>query len=265
MGRARKRRFRGVWFPNLGTAGPGADIDDDDVGLFIQFTLPTVAQGATFPSQTFVTPLTFDLIDEEQAVEGADYLSDLIGSEYVLRRIVGDCFVSRDITFNSGASAAAVLVRAGFFVARQADSTQGENLPIGANTDAELRENYSPSNVATIREPWIWRKTWILGNNGRTPAGGDPVIDGLNRHPATNTQYNGAMSNSRIDAKTLRRVGQDDRLWFAITARAVSTVWTGEGANPFTAEINTTGTVVKALLDYRLFGSLRKAKQQGRF
>jgi len=63
-------------------------------------------------------------------------------------------------------------------------------------------------------------------------ASADPIIAAVNNFPPNNTLYNGAMSNSRIDAKTIRRVGQDDRLFFVATARGLNPQFAGEGFTP---------------------------------
>jgi len=265
---ARRRRSRGVWFPNLGTSsGDPENVDDDDQGVFFQFIMPSVPNGGAFATQQIILPLTFDSIQEDEADEINTSLSDLVGSEYVLRRIVGDVFLARDTSFNQGATYAAIRVGCGFFVARQADVGQSRDRPIGAETAAESRENYSVLGTSTVREPWIWRKTWILGNAGRVSASADPIIAAVNNFPPNNTLYNGAMSNSRIDAKTIRRVGQDDRLFFVATARGLNPQFAGEGVHPFINDqgITVTATGIEGVLDYRLFGSLRRARQVGRF
>jgi len=56
------------------------------------------------PTQQIILPLTFDSIQEDEADEINTSLSDLVGSEYVLRRIVGDVFLARDTSFNQGAN-----------------------------------------------------------------------------------------------------------------------------------------------------------------
>jgi len=174
---ARRRRSRGVWFPNLGTSsGDPENVDDDDQGVFFQFIMPSVPNGGAFATQQIILPLTFDSIQEDEADEINTSLSDLVGSEYVLRRIVGDVFLARDTSFNQGATYAAIRVGCGFFVARQADVGQSRDRPIGAETAAESRENYSVLGTSTVREPWIWRKTWILGNAGRVSASADPSL-----------------------------------------------------------------------------------------
>lgn len=259
----RRRKSRGTWFPNLGTIGPASNPDDDDQGLWFQFVLPAVVAGGGFATQTLVLPLTFDSIREDDADELDTNLADLIGSEYVLRRIVGNLFFSRDTATNATASTnaggyKAVKISAGFFVSRQADDSQNRDLPIGAQTADEIRENYSPSQNAVVREPWIWRRTWILGR---------PDITGVNSSPQTfpssNVDYNGSASNQYVDARTVRRVGQDDRLFFVAAARGLGSSF----IDPFVNELAVTvqATSIKGHLDYRLFGSLRKARPQGRF
>jgi len=63
-------------------------------------------------------------------------------------------------------------------------------------------------------------------------ASADPIIAAVNNFPPNNTLYNGAMSNSRIDAKTIRRVGQDDRLFFVATARGLNPSLQEKGFTP---------------------------------
>lgn len=261
MARARRRR-KGTWFPNLGTAGPGEEIDDDDLGVWGSVPVGAVGLGNNFTTTTLVVPLTFDAIEEDNLDEQTDRLGDIIGSEYMLRRIVGDLYVARSFARDANAAGGppAIKVSAGFFVARQADSTQSLDQPIGSNTASELRENYSPSQASIVREPWIWRKTWILGRSTFTATVG--AVPAPFSFTENNVNYNGALSNSRVDAKTIRRVRQDDRLWFAIAARGLNANW----ANPFVNEVLATGAAtVEFHLDYRLFGTLMRAKNRGAF
>jgi len=98
-------------------------------------------------------------------------------------------------------------------------------------------------------------------------ASADPIIAAVNNFPPNNTLYNGAMSNSRIDAKTIRRVGQDDRLFFWPPLVASTPSLQEKGVHPFINDqgITVTATGIEGVLDYRLFGSLRRARQVGRF
>lgn len=259
----RRRKSRGVWFPNLGTAGPGEAADDDDYGAYFQFTLPAVALGGSLLSQTIVVPLTFDKIREDEADQNTTNMADLIGSEYLLKRIVGGLYIGRDVAMVADVAGTYDFVQctAGFFVARAADETQDADRPIGSATVDELRENYSPGTNSTVREPWIWHRRWILGRDGISAAGTPNVQSASFSFPPSNVLYTGSASNHRIDAKTLRRVGQDDRLFFALTVRGLGNNW----AAPNVATSSVVETGVNAHLEYRLFGQLRRAKASGRF
>lgn len=267
----RRRRRKVFWFPNLGTVGPAGAEDDDDYGLYIQQTFDT----GGVASSVFVTDLTFDRPIEED--EGSDTLrlSSVVGGEYILRRIVGNCFVGKTSGVGATADAekAIVMVTAGFFVARAEDSTQEDisaRQPIGAETLAELRENYSPASVSTIREPWIWRKRWILGN--ANPAGTANFVngtrDGFLSAPPNNMGYPSKHTDQSIDCKTIRRVGNDNRLWFVLTSRILNAgSWLGEGASPFQPAVGTAqaGGFVHCHLDYRLLGHLTRTRSTGTF
>lgn len=270
----RRRRAGGTWFPNLGTVGPEGDQDDDDYGRFFSLTLAGGGPGGLgAQSSTVFLDLTFDNPIEDEAQSQTDTrtsLADLIGSEYILKRIVGKLFVSADSQVQSlgGGSYLAALITAGFFVARAEDSsdeTIGDPRPIGAETLDEARENYSPAVVSTIREPWIWRRRWILGNAKRRADAGtsDTTVaqSGLVEYPSTTAGYGDIMSGPFIDAQTIRRVSQDDRLWFSMGARLLG----GDFANPFGSVDTIQAMTLQVHLDYRIFGRLVKAQNRGAF
>lgn len=261
---AKRRRRRGTWFPNLGTAGIEGNVRDDDSGLFAELV---ITPGNSQQSTIFITDLTFDSPVEEEAISTSDSpnkktLADIIGSEYILRRIVGKVFVGLDlITQGATLPTQAVLVTCGFFVAREADNQLGAAFaqPVGAASADEALQNYSPSSVSTVREPWIWRRRWILGQAGISF--GSPVASAGAMFPQTNAQYGSVMDGPHIDAKTIRRVSQDDRLWFVTAIRNLGPNF----ADPFGSVDLNIDTHVKLHLDYRLFGNLMKAKNHGAF
>lgn len=271
----RRRRRKVFWFPNPGTNGPGADVDDDDYGIFITQNLDI----GQVTSNVFITDLTFDRPLEEDADVGRDRLQSVVGGEYILRRIVGNCFVSRGVDAGGPAiinQKPPVMVTAGFFVARSEDSTSeeaGAARPIGAETAAEQRENYSPGSLSTVREPWIWRKRWILGNPGSVPQNlGNTVLNnsvlGLETYPPNNALYPSKHTDASIDARTIRRVSNDNRLWFVVACRVLnSNVWVGEGASPFDVEsgASSDGVFVATHLDYRLLGHMTRTRSTGTF
>lgn len=259
MARTRRRR-RGTWLPNLGTLGPEGIPDDDDQGVFLQLN---IAAGEV-DTKTIVVPLTFDLSDEDSDLQDETSLSDIIGSEYIIQRIVGSIYVSRQTAITTNVVADCVKASCGLFVARQTDSTIDANIPIGANDATELRESYSPSNVATVREPWMWRRTWLLGNQAQAALNSNTIVtinaNGAN-YPPTNVGYGNYMNGSGVDVRSKRRVRQDERLWFVAAVRAINGF---DWVNPF-VNVATANTRTLFHFDYRIFGNLVKAQQRSSF
>lgn len=236
----RRRRSRGTWLPTLGTqlSEDGDAFNVTGLHGSIPITLGTDApliNGA-------VLPVTFDVPHEDPTA--GDSLADIVGSEYLLKRIVGKCFVSFDPAGTDDFDGC--LVSCGFFVARAESLSQAGSPaePIGVqNLSAiEWAATYNPLSQETMREPWIWRRTWILG---------------LSQYPPNNALYGSVMDGPHIDAKTTRRISNDDRLWFAIGAIPMPLNLPGAEGSP-------TNNVFYDI-DYRLFGSLRKAKTHGAF
>jgi len=267
----RRRRSRGTWFPTIGTAVG----ESNEVANGRQFVI-TFAPGSA-DMLTAISPVTHD-----QPFEGDDAptapqdfsLADILGSEYVLQRIVGKFFATRrGVTSDTSGTDVnpAVLVGAGFFVARANDAAVGGGIdtPIGSATEAERRDNYSPLEADTVREPWIWRRTWLLGTANRgfilNPALGTPTApfspsNTLTQEkagfPASTSLYGSVADGPHIDSKVKRRVSQDNRLWLAISA----VPW------PLGSETSAVDALtVPGYVDFRIFGSLRKAKGSSAF
>lgn len=251
-----KRRRRGTWFPNLGTANAeGQDIADDSAGVWA--SLIPEGNGAT---EVFITPLTFDhFVDEGAQSEGnaPRSLADFQGSEYLLQRIVGKLFLAFD-QLGAAGTAQGVLVTAGFFVAREDEHAgTADPFPIGGLTNGDRVAQYALDNTGHITEPWIWRRQWILGNNALSSSGSSL---GVTRFPPTNTFMGSVLDGPHLDAKTKRHVHREDRLWFQVAARYLNFNW----ADPFNVDV-TTRNVLNMHLDYRLFGTLLKARNTGTF
>lgn len=261
-----RRRSRGTWFPNIGSQ-IGA-LPDATAGRQFALLLPVNSTEII----TGIFPLTMDVPQEgDNLTTATDTLSDIIGGEYVLQRIVGKCYIERQFVTNAATGRdnnPAVLVAAGFFVARANDESVGggEDTPIGSATEAERRDNYSPLEVDTVREPWIWRRTWILGNAGsgqqlNVETGGvsfaiPATIPSVAAYPRSTALYGSVADGAHIDSRVKRRVSQDNRLFFAVSAKSFPI--TVETAN---AEILS----IVGYLDFRIFGSLRKARNSSAF
>jgi len=256
----RRRRTRGTWLPTFGTNLEQPNETSAIItGLDFEDSVSIDIEGPTLGCQIF--PLTTDYPAEDNAnLDPASPMSNFIANEYVLRRIVGKIFAKFNNSPSGGSTNPVwdkVLCGAGFFVARAdgAGSAQGGQAPIGTDNAVQAwNSQYNPLHASTMREPWIWRRTWIL----QDPLGSD-LTDGTWGFPRCIGGYGQASSldSGHVDAKTIRRVGNDDRLWFAWASIPWPLTIDGEEA------IDTAS--IEVHLDYRLFGSLRKAKGKGAF
>jgi len=200
-------------------------------------------------------------LDAPRETQSDDFtLADVLGSEYLLRRIVGKVNILHVGTDETPIYA---LVCAGFFVARA--DPENAFYPLGAGTNVittpDENRSFSPLEQETQREPWLWRRSWILGNSGvpRTFNNVAGTVDAApwDIIPPCSMKYGSVLDGPHLDAKTLRRVGQDDRLYFAIS----SVRWPVSN----TPDPQQENGIIVYHVDYRLFGTLRKAKQTGRF
>lgn len=266
----RRRRKKYTWFPNIGSSAV-LELVDPFQQLLFQVTLPP--DGSI---TTLVNPVTIDTPLEGTDISADDQLSEIIGNDYVIERIVGKVFLSCDQPADDSPAAIfpkTALIACGFFVARANDSGSGGGLstPIGSATPQERTANYGPLSLDTVREPWMWRRTWILSTGRASAAAGpaknvpfSPLLDltggSSSFPPTTNIEAGSALDGPHIDVKSVRRVRQDERLWFAVSARVLDNEWAG------IERPNTTGAeMVSGVLDYRVLGALRKAKNSSTF
>lgn len=256
----RRRKGSHTWFPNLGTNQAGT-VEWSGRSLFL--TVPPGGQ-----QEVFSMPLTFDSpLDEPADVETS--LADIVGSEYLIKRLVGKVHAEYIPQRIGGAGqwsinlAPAVRLTCGFYVAR-ADHTDPE-FPIGGNTttvagEAEALESYNPQSNAAIRESWMWRRTWVLSNAiwflegvdstefPGTGGGGEGAS-----FPPNTARYTSVADGPHFDVKSARRVAKDERLFFA-------TAVTNYPIGLVIEAIPIQSAQVRLELDYRILGSLRKAQ-----
>lgn len=272
----KRRRTKYTWFPVRGSAGP-AETGDDFSGLAANLSVPP--DGST---TIVISPMVPDVPLEGDDInnDAPGQLVQAIGQEYIVERIVGKCFTTVTAPADDPPAAIfpkSVLVVAGIFVARANDSAAagGQNTPVGSASIGEALENYSPSSVDAIREPWMWRRAWVL-NTGRNqpnfvtpqaPFGatvnntgglltvGAPTIN-------SNLHYGSVLDGPHVDVKSVRRIGNDERLWFVITARTLDIRLQSIGQATPNALID---SGVAVYFDYRVLGALRKAKNHSSF
>lgn len=209
---AKRRAPRVVWLPpdrfnGIGsTPGSGATVGTQTGVKRVLTTIP----GGAGSAHTEVIPVVQDnQIDTALLVGGT--LADYEGSAYRLRRIVGKIFVGLHQDESAGQSTE-VVVTAGLIILRT-HQVAGVVVPLNATV-----EEYSTQMLQNWADPWIWRRTWVLGNIPmETAAGGFPF------YSETNTSGSGsAVDGPHVDAKTARIVGPEERLFLVVTGQSVN-------------------------------------------
>lgn len=266
-----RRRRRFTWLFSNGTALEGREGIADFVATPFTLALDVDEQNdithEILPLNPFDQPVepepTINVLGPTPQVT----LADILGSEYVTERIVGNCWA---VAANTAGPAAGqtnnVLVAVGIFVAR-ADGTN-VNRPIGpdpalaAGLDERSR-SYNPLDAETQREPWMFRRCWMLSSrqnsvniNQVTAATSMPLQ--RTSFPITTAGYHGLWTGPFFDVKSKRRIRQDDRLWLVLSAQLVPPPAVAPAVPPSTVR-------VEATFDFRILGALRKARQTSTF
>lgn len=264
----RRRRFKGTWLPNIGivnaipTRAPTAGRE----------MVVTIGAGSN-EVVGGVVPIIMDEPQEPDTFTPDIPLAYFTANEYSIRRIVGKCWIQARAdwkatsTANLNSSSPCALVTSGLFVARAGTediSATNPDVPIG--WVAEGAFSYNPDIPNAIREPWIWRRQWVIGNPSITnQLWQNMTVDpGITRPmlawdlPANNFIGRAVADGPHIDAKTRRRVGNDDRLWWCVFAQNFPR--DTDATNDYTVDLN-----LDCHLDVRVFGALRKARNRGNF
>lgn len=242
----RKRRNRGTWMPNLGHLESTGEDTAQYADLRLELGNVPAAGGqgaAVLPPIPLVPDFT-----EEQTASGSAQLRDQVsGQSWLLQRIVGKLHlkVLNIEAYVAGASWPNLIVTAGFLVARSIDGDQ-------AQIDL-LSEEHDPQDRRNTMNPWIWRRTWMLGNPAALAVPGRTF-------PLTSTpQYGSVADGPHIDSKVKRFISREHRLWFTMSAR---------GYDPLDLEMTSLEPFqprAVGILDYRIFGSLRNQKNSSSF
>lgn len=229
----RRRKFRGMWLPpdpydsvvagvnpitnpsqNIikysilqapNIAGSGANVSIALIGDWNEGTIPGQAPSGTGVPQGTIADLA-------------------IG--YSLRRVVGKLFVSVEQDNVTQDATSTWCVTAGLIV-RRVDAA-GE--PVEVDQFADSYES--------ARDPWLWRRNWILQNSGATPAG----TWKSHIYPGATWNYHSLGDASHIDAKTRRTVKAEERLYMSVSAIALD------------GNDDQTTTGINILWDFRFFG-----------
>jgi len=258
--RSFRRRARPLWFPPLGVNFTvGEDTTRSGASTFL---LEVPNNGAI----AFIEfPLTFDFGQERTLAFAnnttpTETLASLMNSAWRVRRIVGDIFAAYSpggtaANDQSGVTPPGCLFTAGFMV-RKVDDT---GLPMGSNVDALNGDDYD--------DPWVWRRTWLLGQDAFSLRDGGNLTTGrpfsgvgvynqetqwpFTYFPRTNVQYGYKDGGSRVDQKTNRIIGPEDRLMIHFAAKALPIQSVPYNGAP--------RSVVAGVYDLRLLGFMARA------
>lgn len=208
----RRRKQSVVWLPLDTTNRLGTDevtaVGSDPSWLILGQDVP--------PFSTPVDPVVTiaPLVkDEPQGVSTASSsLSDLEGSAYRLRRIVGKIFIQcSQFSGAEGGAATKILTTCGIIVLRVDEA----GLPLSNATP----EQYDVNALDAVRDPWIWRRSWGLGSNGQPDD--EPPRDLTPAFPPSNVYYGSALDGPHIDAKTARLISDEERLFLVWSSIAL--------------------------------------------
>jgi len=283
----RRRKTRYTWLPADGTLntkdlGGGNTLEQELLAFSGSFQLTA----GNSVSDGFTSSVIADFPRNDDDTTN-NSMADTIGSEYFLKRIVGKVFVEANVQgggqdqFLAAQDTPSFLVTFGMFVAPYDYQKSGPEVglpdisrPVGTLASADLvnAPQYNPQLVGTAREPWIWRRSWLLNPFGNLwPRGGtvaDPFENGIRINanqqggaasfPPNNAWYPGVLDGPHIDAKTARRIRKHERLWLSFAGCQYPE---GSVLDPDHFQ----NATMRFVLDVRCLGALRKSRNRSSF
>lgn len=212
--RSFKRRKRaGLWLPPdpYDTVVAGLDVITSPTQNIIKTAFLNLPNAQGFGGNDSI-PLVGDFNEYGIAGVGSNPLSPGVSladltQGYSLQRVVGKLFLGiAERTFVTEGAASTWFFTAGIIVRRVDD-----------NGDPVQQDGFADSYDAA-RDPWLWRRQWILKNPAATPAGAIKNIP----WPQHNAQYGGGTwDGPHVDQKTRRTVKSEERLFLDISAVAL--------------------------------------------
>lgn len=204
----RRRKPRVVWLPPTGQQiNGGLTAGEQYSGGF--FVGKVVLGGNHNPTISFplVTDNPSPNLSQALSVWRSGALTEDLEFGYRLRRIVGKIHVGtqHDETSNPSTRSNFISVTAGIIVRRVDD--------IGNAVATDV----STQDIQNNRDPWIWRRNWLLGTQ-HFLLDPDPMSS-FNLLPTNNvTAYGGGNHDAaHLDQKTARRVGPEERLFLDVS------------------------------------------------
>lgn len=246
----RRRKARVLWMPNFGSQTrtdttptfPGTNNAGFDFQLSTNISDPTTMSFGLIrdnPESASETGAPLNVIQKQ----GLNLSSD---TAWRCRRIVGKLFLSAGFTTpdaQGNPPADAILLNCGIIVRRVDD----DGNPLAAGVDQDV------GSLQNNRDPWIWRRDYILGHGMVTdvPNFGQTNLNvqGRQSFPRTNAEYGSVKDGPHIDQKTNRVIGQEERLFFNLTATVLPL---------FDADNTRAAPIVYMCMQYRIIGQVFK-------
>lgn len=213
---AKRRGPRVVWLPvsreNRINATGAATSGLQNAGFAVALDVPTPD---TPDGVTLAIPVVADNPQNLALTGNVTTLSDIENSGYRLRRIVGKIVV-QVAQVTEATLWKHCQITCGFIILRV--GPDGQPLTFASTPDA-----YSVASIDSNSDPWIWRRSFWLGNNAAIISAG---VSGENFAfwPETNLTAGSALDGPHVDQKTARIIGPEERLFFVATGVGLDSV-----------------------------------------
>lgn len=235
----RRRRNRSTWFPVVPTyVGEGSGIG------YTWFQYGQILPATYAASQAIATPLVPDTtITPEQTDGQYSSLRDFVeGQTWTCERVVGSIFCHCNNSTELGVGA---LICCAALAVLPIDVSDGSD----PDVPELLNDDYQPLAAQNAYNPWLWRRTWLLGNPGLADTQEFAFL------PTSNTYYGDMRSGTHLDTKGTKRSIQREQRLFLVTQIGSANL----GVDP------DNGTNVHWTYDLRILGGMRTAKNRSTF
>lgn len=191
----RRRRQRVLWAPTFQPAVP--------FELAIDTASPTRAYLTIIEGDDPINTATSGLYPGTPNY----WLGLALNQGYVVKRIVGKLHVATEQ--DPGLPQfTAVSVKAGIFVER-----------VDETGTIQTESAWDMFSEVSSQKRWLWRRSWILGNQAATGVVDPPLLSSYFDYPSCNSEYGSIQDGPHIDWKGGARVAYEERLFLTVQAK----------------------------------------------
>lgn len=236
----RRRKTKVVWLPGTNAfSADSAAIAAPNTTTW-QLQTSSIFGSIAGDHTAFEIPVTLDG-SQSDPLNATSSLADIESSGYRLRRVVGKVYILIAQSINDDTTAV-FGVTAGLMVRRTGTGGAASLAQLAPAVAGENGSELNPGLIDNSMDPWVWRRSWLLGDNGTNAT--NPLD--VTQIPANNYgyQYPGPLEGPHVDQKTARIVGPEERLFLDV---GVTTILT-----------RTTDTTIVLITDLRVLASMRQ-------